>query len=226
MATAYFMTRVTEMTCASFDQEHIPMFVSSNPLIPDRTGYILDPSKDNPVPAIVNEGIKLKKAGADLLAMPCITAHYFHNTLEKKIGLPIIHGISETVKYLRDQGISSVGIMATDGTVRSMLFQNVLQANHIECILPDEKNQQRVMDFIYTYVKAGKDIDLTLFCDVLDSLSMHHAEVVLLGCTELSVIKRDKNLPSGILDVLDVLSRSAVLACGKLRPEFENLITG
>ena len=77
MATAYFMQQVIGLTDAATDQEHIRILVDNNPLIPDRTSYILDNTKDNPEPVFVEMGEKLVAAGAEVLAIPCITASYF-----------------------------------------------------------------------------------------------------------------------------------------------------
>ncbi len=226
MATAYFMTLITAMTDAATDQEHIRMLISSTPAIPDRTGYILNQNAQNPVPDIVREGCLLRVAGAKLLAMPCITAHYFHDELEEKIALPIIHRIRETAVYLKDRKIRKAGLMATDGTIQSHVFGNILAEYGIDCIVPDETHQKIVMKLIYEDVKAGRSIDPEEFASVTESLKEAGAEVVLLGCTELSVIKRDFPMPDRILDVMEVLSMRCVALCGKLRKEYEELITG
>ncbi len=225
MATAYFMTLITAMTDAATDQEHIRMLISSTPSIPDRTSYILNRNAQNPVPDIVREGCLLRVAGAQLLAMPCITAHYFHDELEEKIALPIIHGIRETALYLQERQIRTVGLMATDGTIQSHVFGNILARYGIQCIAPDDKHQSLVMRLIYEDVKAGRKIDPEDFSSVTEALKKDGAEVVLLGCTELSVIKRDFPMPERILDVLEILSRRCVMECASLRPEFEELIT-
>lgn len=51
------------------------------------------------------------------------------------------------------------------------------------------------------------------------------AQVILLGCTELSIIKRDEHIGAGFLDVMEVLARASVLGCGKkLKGEYECLL--
>ena len=82
MATAYFMQLVIEMTDAVTDQEHIPMIIYNCPQIPDRTGYLLGKSKENPGPQIIACGRKIAEAGAELIAIPCITAHALYLQME------------------------------------------------------------------------------------------------------------------------------------------------
>lgn len=225
MATAYFLQLIIEMTDADTDQEHIEVLLHSKPQIPDRTGYILGKSTDNPMPQLLEIGKSLVEQGADMIAIPCITAHFFQEELEQIVGRPIIHAIEETARYLQSEGIGKVGIMATDGTIQSKLFQAIFSKYGIECFVPNEEGQSQVMHLIYNNVKAGCSVEMNLFHQVSAHLFGQGAEVVLLGCTELSLIKRDYPLGKGFLDVMEVLTRQAVLACGTLKEEYQHLIT-
>ena len=102
MATAYFLQLITEMTDASCDQEHIEILVHSKPQIPDRTSYILGKNEENPVTEMIRIGKKLSKQGAEVLAIPCITAHFFQREMEDALGVPIINAIEETALYLKN----------------------------------------------------------------------------------------------------------------------------
>ena len=225
MATAYFLQLLVQMSDAQTDQEHMEVLLHSMPQIPDRTGYILDNSRENPLPAMIRVGQGLVSLGAEVIAIPCITAHYFEQQLEDGIGRPVLNGIEKTVLYLKNAGVERAGLMATDGTVQSGLFQHSLEAAGISCVLPPREGQRQVMHMIYDNVKAGKPVEMPLFYDTARQLSGEGAQVILLGCTELSLIKRDYRLEPGFLDVMEVLSREAVLACGRLKKEYDQLIT-
>lgn len=225
MATAYFMQLVIEMTDAAVDQDHIEMIVYSNPSTPDRTAYILGESKEDPSEEMIRAGKALTAAGMDILGIPCMTAHYFHQKLMEEIGAPIIHGIRETAIYLKERGIHCAGIMATDGTIQAKIFQSVLEEYGIEVVIPDEANQKKVMHVIYKNVKAGKPAEMGKFLSAAEYLKENGAEVIILGCTELSVIKRDEKVGPGFIDALDVLARKCVLECGNLKDEYQELIT-
>ena len=136
MATAYYMELVIQMTDASCDQEHLNMIISSRPGTPDRTRYILGLSDENPAPVMIDAGRWLVAEGAEILAIPCITAHYFQKQLEEEIHTPVIHLIKETVHHMRDYGVRKAGIMATDGTIQSGLFQEELRLHGMEAVLP------------------------------------------------------------------------------------------
>ena len=225
MATAYFLRLIVEMTAAETDQEHIEVLLHSKPQIPDRTRYILGLSEENPMPDLLAVGKSLTAQGAEVIAIPCITAHFFQKQLEKEIGCHIIHAIEETAKYLKQENITHVGIMATTGTIENQLFQEILGKYGIVCSVPEKEGQDMVMHIIYDDVKAGKPIEMQLFTDVSEALFADGAQVILLGCTELSMAKRDHALSAGYLDVMEVLARAAVLECGALKEEYKHLIT-
>lgn len=226
MATAYYLELMIKMTDAATDQEHLQSIVMNFPTVPDRTAYILGRSEESPLKPMVSLGQQLKAMGASVIATPCITAHYFHQDLQEGIGLPMIHGIECIARQLADSGITKVGLMATDGTVQSGIFQRQIEDKGMELILPDAEGQAAVMRLIYDQVKAGIQPDLALFETVKEQLHSKGAQVVVLGCTELSMLKKEFSLGDGILDALEVLAQESVIACGKpLKPEYRTLFT-
>lgn len=225
MATAYFMELLTRMSDAETDQDHMEVLIYSRPSIPDRTRYILGESEESPLPDMVSAGETLREAGADLLAVPCVTAHYFHEDLERMLGIPVINGVADTVSCLLREKKNCAGIMGTDGTIRSGLLQNVLQTAGIRSIVPKESFQKKVMAMVYDEIKAGRPVDMEKFRQVSEELFEEGAEVVLLACTELSLIRKEHTLAAGYLDILEVIARSAVERCHHVRREFDTLIT-
>ncbi len=224
MATAYFLQLLTQMSEAETDQEHMEILIHSKPQIPDRTRFILGQSREDPLPQMIEIGVDLKSQGAEAIAIPCVTAHYFQKALEAEIGIPILNAIQETGLCLKEAGVRRVGIMATDGTIESGLFQQALAEDGISAVLPDRIGQQTVMDIIYKEVKAGQPVDFPAFGQVAQELFGAGAQAVLLACTELSLVKRDFRLEGRFLDVMEVLARKAVLTCGRLKGQYERLL--
>ena len=225
MATAYFMQLIIDMTDASTDQEHIPMIIYNCPQIPDRTNYLLGKSKENPGPQSIECGRKIENAGAELIAIPCITAHALFPEIEKELNIPVLHIIKETAAYLKSEGVKKIGLEATDGTVQTGVFQRELERQGIEVILPSAEKQEMVMHIIYNNVKAGRRVDMDRFGQIEAELHEKGAEVIVLGCTELSMISRDEKIGHGYLDAMEVLARAAVLKSGKLKLKYNRLLT-
>lgn len=226
VATAHFMELVIKMTDAQIDQENVDMIVYNFPSIPDRTGYILGSNLKSPLPGMLSVGRALARQGASCVAIPCVTAHYFYRELESGIPVPVINSVTETVRQLKEQGITKAGIMATDGTIRSRLLSRELDFAGIIPVNPSEARQKDVMHLIYKNVKAGKPAEMDRFYRVRQELLDCGAEVIILGCTELSIIKRDETVGAGFIDIMEVLAQQSILRCGKaLREEYRNLIT-
>lgn len=226
IATAHFMELIIRMTEAQTDQEHLDMIIYNRPSIPDRTSYILDQSKPNPLPEMIRVGNTLARQGAKLIAIPCMTAHYFHRELTRYIEAPIVHAIHETAVHLKKHGITTAGIMATDGTIRSKLFQQELEKHGITPVIPGEKGQKCVMSVIYDDIKANRPAGMDKFDLAARDLREQGAQAIILGCTELSLVKRDCPIGAGYLDAMEVLARRCVLECGgRLKEEYQNLIS-
>lgn len=225
MATAYLLQLIVDMTDAKTDQEHLDAIIFNRPGVPDRTAYILDHSKPSPVPPMVDMAQKLEALGVCAIGTPCVTAHSFHEELQSSVKVPFIHMVQETAAYLKAAGCRKAGIMATSGTVHMGLFQTALTEAGLDYALPDEAMQKNVMSLIYDNVKAGLAADMAKFRAVSDALRKDGCDAIILGCTELSIIKRDNEIGSGYLDALEILARAAILTCGKkIKSEYDSLL--
>lgn len=226
MATAYFMELVTTMTDAPCDQAHLPMLAASAPYIPDRTAHILNNSEPDPTPVMESVGRSLLSAGAQVLAIPCITAHHFLPQLEESLQAEFVNGVEQTVLHLKDHGVEKVGILATDGTIRSQLLHKALEKEGLCPVVPSESAQKDVMHLVYHNIKAGKPAEMDRFYNAAESLINQGAQVSILGCTELPLLKKVRPLGPGFIDTLEVLAQQSILACGApLKREYLHLIT-
>lgn len=218
MATVYYMQRVIEMTKAGCDQEHINMLVFNDCDIPDRTAFITEKSPDNPLPVMVEDAKRLEAAGCEFVVIPCNTAHYFYDELEQAVEIPVVNIVEETIRYAkaRVQDLSCVGIMATTGTIVTGTYQKYAERAGLSFAVPDENEQNLLMQIIYDGVKAGKPVPRADFDRVANHLRAKGAQCLILGCTELSVLKRDLSInDSDVLDSIDVLASETVRRSGK-----------
>lgn len=224
MASAYFQELLVRMTDVRTDQEHLPTVLLNVPTIPDRTAYLLGKSEESPVPVLLSAAQTLEALGVSCMAVTCVTSHCFYEQVAEKIHIPWIHAVQETAAHLKELGIKKAGILATNGTIQIGLFQRALEEAGIQWEIPDETGQADVMSLIYDCVKAGRPVDLPKFEQVIDTMRTRGCEVSILGCTELSLIKRDYPV-TGCIDVLEVLARASILRCGKpLDARYQHLI--
>lgn len=211
-ASAYFYDMITTLTDAKCDQDHLNIILLSHPSIPDRTEYILDNSKNNPYPYLLDDVKTLEMLGVKMIAIPCNTSCYFHSELQKNTNVVINNMIDDTIAYLKEKNIQKVGILATTGTINSKLYQNACIKYNIDFVIPDNINQKKLMSIIYDNLKGGNKINLNNWHDVVSCLD---AEYIILGCTELSCLKAMMKLNDCYIDPLEIQARKIIEFFGK-----------
>ena len=185
LATADLFRKITEHTSAACDQDHPRVCIDSNTDIADRTEALIHGGKD-PVPEIVNSVHRLESIGAEVLLMPCNTAHGFYDRIAAEANVPVLHMIRITRDALLEKGVRCAGLLATDGTIETGVYHDVFKDSGITLITPEKKDQKAVMDVIYQGVKKGnRDYDGTAFLKACTHLQEQGAEILILGCTEL-----------------------------------------
>ncbi len=220
-ATVDFMGKVVRNTPALKDQEHIKMVVEQNPQIPDRTENLLHDGAD-PTVALYATCRRLELDGADAIAIPCNTAHAYVERIQPHLGVPIVNMLTETVRHIVERygAGTKVGLLATSGTVESLVYHEVA-SDQLELLVPDATHQQMVMNAIYGPhgVKAGytKGQCEELLRAAIRYLFLQGATVQILGCTELPLIfeqneyfEVDARCHVSLVDPTDVLARRCV----------------
>jgi len=214
LATMFIGEMIVRRTKAIKDQEHVHTIIDNDTNIPDRTAFILDKTKENPVPVLIEDAKKLASVGANLIAIPCNTAHTFFDEIAQDSPIPVLHMIRETAKRAHDLGAKRVGILATTGTLTSRMYQDALEEFGITPVVPDDAMKEQVMAIIYDYVKAGKDVTKEDWLPIEEAMLALNCDRIVLGCTELSIVNRDLKLSDKYIDSLIVLAECAILACG------------
>lgn len=219
-ATLDCFAKIIKNTPAEKDQDHLRVVIDSNPEVPDRTEAILGTGA-SPVPVLVQGAIALERAGADFIIIPCVSAHFFLDTLRQQISLPILSifdAVSETIEQEHPQ-VKTVGLMGTTGTVRGGLFQKRLANGGIETIVCDDEHQTRVMTAIYDIKKGQSDqyrAHITAcLSNAAQSLVTRGARGIIAGCTEIPLALGQENLSVPYFDAPLLLARKAIRRAGK-----------
>jgi len=190
-ASAEFVSRLIQKTPAICDQDHIPFVLWNEPRIPDRSTSMQ--SGDNlPLPWL-QEGIKgLKHAGCDRIVIPCNSAHFWYSQLSK-LGVPILHIVDSVAEELENLNLSGkkIGIIGTQGTIESGLYQYHLNRLGWECIVPCKEEMVGLVTPAINLIKANKFREpQMLLMRAMHSLIDRGAEAIVLGCTELPLVIR------------------------------------
>lgn len=226
MSTIYFCELLNRHTKAQRDADHIDMMISSRATTPDRTAYILGNSSLDPLPVMIEEAHRLEGAGVDLIVIPCNTAHYFYDGLTQECHVPVLNIIKETIHHLTSLGVRRFGLLATDGTVFSGAYHRLCKDSEIECITPEERDQAIISSIIYDSIKQNKTVDVSEFLQIANRMLENGCERLVLGCTELSLLKAQLPQSLPFTDSLEVLAYRTILACKKMPVGFSDDFLG
>ncbi|KWO35525.1 aspartate racemase [Burkholderia sp. MSMB1459WGS] len=220
-ATVDFMHKIVRNTPATRDQDHIKLLVEQNPQIPDRTENLIGEGPD-PTISLYATCRKLEAGDADIIAIPCNTAHAYVERVQPYLGIPIVNMLTVTAQHIRSTfpTLRKIGLLATSGTVASGVYRKALEAAGLEQVVPSPERQADVMNAIYgpRGVKAGFTTgacvdDLTA---AINEMAADGVDVVILGCTELPLILPHSSATTAqghtvtLVDPTDVLARHCV----------------
>lgn len=213
-ATLDLFEKILRLTPAERDQDHLRLIIDNNPKIPDRSPAILGDGED-PTPALVATARNLEAAGADLIVIPCNTAHAFYDRIAAAVRIPVLHIMEEVSRAAQAEvpGLRRVGVLATRAAVAARLYHRAFERVGVEVLAPDPAGQDIVNRAIYG-VKAGqKGAEITRgLAQVSQRLIAAGVQAVVLGCTELPYVLRAEDVSVPLLDSNLILARAAVRA--------------
>ncbi len=215
LASAVFMTRLTLLTPAERDADHIPAVLWSDPRVPDR-GAARAGTGPSPLPALVRGLQGLEAAGCGAVAIPCNTAHGWIDGMRAATKLPILHIVDAAIADLERQGVGPgpVGVMGTAATLAMRLYQDPLTARGWPCLEPSADEMDRLVSPAIADVKANRVADAYApLAEAVGLLRDRGARAVVLGCTEIPLgIQAGpwETLGVPVVDTVDALARAAI----------------
>jgi aspartate racemase len=201
--------RILRHTDASSDQEHLPIVLMSFPKdIPDRTAFLQGKVQENPAMAIATVVEKLVAAGANIGAIACNTSYVpeifdvlSEELVRRNCKLNLLHMPRETCRYIKNfhPAARRIGVMSTNGAYEHRLYQNLLINMGYEVITPDEPFQSDVIHKMIYDKKIGIKANpagissraTSMMNLALKFFEKQNADVIVLGCTELSLLNMD-----------------------------------
>jgi aspartate racemase len=213
LASAQFMVRLTLLTPATRDQDHIPTVLWSDPRVPDRTVGRLSGGAD-PLPWLLRGIEGLQQAGCAAIAIPCNTAHGWYDTMRDAARVPILHIVDAAAAELERLGIrrGRIGVMGTQATLAMRLYQDRLGALGWDCIEPSDGEMSHLVSPAIALVKANRVVDAYApLAEVVHDLARRGAASVILGCTEIPLgIQAGPEPDTPVVDTIDALARAAI----------------
>lgn len=205
-ATVAFLARVQALTPAQGDADHIRVLMDMNPQVPDRNTRPGEAEAE-----LAAMALRLKAAGADILAMPCNTAHAQKAGIEAA-GLPFIDMIAETVQAAKGHDARAIGILATPGG--EALYVAALEAGGARPVVLKGEDRAAFMACVYG-VKRGDTgpENRAAMRRLAEALNIAGADAVIAGCTEVPLLLEAADVSVPLVDSAEVLAKACVRYC-------------
>jgi aspartate racemase len=215
-ATVDLFTKIVKGTRVKKDQDHLRILIDNNPKIPDRT-LAIQGKGPSPLPQLVRSAKLLENSGANLIVIPCVTAHYYYESLKKKVKIPILNLVEMTVQHIKSRlkGISKVGLLATTGTIQAGLFQTSFSHTDLQLIIPTPEVQKKwVMRAVYGKggIKAigPSENSKRLILKASETLIRQGAQAIIAGCTEVPLVLKEGDLSVPVIDPISILAKATI----------------
>lgn len=202
-ATVDFLAKLQAATPAARDQDHVRVLMDMNPQVPDRN------LGGDAGPVLGAMAARLRDAGADVLAMPCNTAHAFANDI-KAAGLPFIDMIETAGEAARAAGAVRPGILGTPSAVA--LYGERFSAMGLEPVILNAEAQAEFMALLYR-IKGGDLAVRSKMAALAARLLDDGADAVVAGCTEVPLVLAASDISAPLIDATEALARRCVAVC-------------
>lgn len=217
-ATLDFHSKVLAATRGGRDQDHLRLLIDSNPAVPDRSAAMRGEGP-SPGPTLAAMARGLERAGAEVLVMPCNTAHAWAADIRGATSLPFIDLVEATAEAAAEAapGLRTAGVLGTSGCLEAGLYHRAFAARGVEVIAPAPGEQAELMGLI-ARIKGG-DVGSevrSVMAGLARSLVERGAEVVIAGCTEVPLVLQDAGAGAPLVSSTDVLvARTVAFARGR-----------
>jgi aspartate racemase len=206
-ATLDLMRRVLAKTPAQGDQDHIHLIVESNPKIPSRVAHLIEGTGADPTPELIRIAGNLQRAGAEALAIPCNTAHAYAHSIRRAVSIPLLDMVQLTVDQIASsRHVARVGLLASSAVLATELYARSFGGHGIDVVHP--ARQDELMSLINAVKRGETGIEVQAALGQIARDLANQADVLLVGCSELSVIAAGITAP--FVDSLDVQAQAIV----------------
>jgi aspartate racemase len=162
---------------------------------------------------ILNNAAKnLEKAGAELIILCTNTMHKVSDLLLQDINIPFLHIADMTADEILKEKINAVGLLGTKYTMSEDFYKSKLIGKGIDVIVPDENDQNIINEIIYNELCHGviKNSSRNEYIKIIDKIIKDGGKGIILGCTEIGLLIKQKDVSVKIFDTTIIHAKKAV----------------
>lgn len=161
---------------------------------------------------MVDAAQRVERGGADFVLICTNTMHRMADEVQAHIAIPLLHIADATAEKIKEKNLKKIGLLGTKFTMEEDFYKGRLQKIGLDVIIPDEDERARVHDIIYSELCLGiiKDTSRERMKQVIEHLIAKGAEGIILGCTEIPLLIKQKDSPVPVFDTTLLHAEAAV----------------
>lgn len=149
----------------------------------------------------------LYAAGAEVGALACNTGHIVFNELKKQSPIPLVSIVETTCLEAKQQNFKKVGLLGTIPTMEDNYFKKPFLGAGIDVVIPSTTDRIYIANCILNELELGivKEKTVRQFMHITEKMiKEQNIEAVILGCTELPLLFKDKKVSVPVLDTMQL----------------------
>ena len=156
---------------------------------------------------------RVEAAGADFALLATNTMHRVFDEIQKGIRIPLLHIAEVTGREIQARGLTRIGLLGTRFTMEQEFYKGKLARDFgIDVLIPDGEERKAIHDILYNELCLGtvKDTSREVFRKIIGRLESRGAQGIVLGCTEIPLIVKQKDYGLPLFDTTDLHALAAV----------------
>ncbi len=156
---------------------------------------------------------RVEAAGADVILICTNTMHKVFDEVQAGVRAPLLHIVDVTGREIKRRGLARVGLLGTRFTMEHEFYKGKLAADFgLDVLVPGEEDRKAIHAILYNELCLGKIMDASkeAFREIIGRLEARGAQGVVLGCTEIPLIVKQKDFNLPVFDTTELHARAAV----------------
>lgn len=168
---------------------------------------------DGAAQKMVDAAQSLERGGAQGIVICTNTMHKLAPQVQAAINVPILHIADTTAQQIRADGLDTIGLLGTRFTMEQDFYKGRLVDNFgLKVVTPNDADRKIIHDVIYNELCLGnvQDTSRREYLRIMDDLTAHGAQGVILGCTEITMLVKPEHTAIRLYDTTLLHALAAV----------------
>jgi aspartate racemase len=161
---------------------------------------------------MIDAANRVERGGADFVLICTNTMHKMAEEVEASISIPLLHIADVTAERIVSSGLKKVGLLGSAYTMEQDFYKGRLKEKYgLEVVIPGETEREVVDNIIFNELCLGeiKDSSREQIKTIMRNLIDDGAQGIILGCTELPSLIKQKDCSVPIFDTTAIHAKAA-----------------